>query len=139
MPIGVIKCCEEAGTKLMYIVSGEIEKDTLAKLDTPSDVSSFHFLEIDHIAQKLTVGTSTLLYGAVCLFKTFAFKTNLQLKKKKKNNNKKKKKQKKHGELKNISEDDGVEEQLDCTTPANNSVVGMVNMGPTIEFDTILS
>ena len=84
MPIGIIKCCEEAGTKLMYIVSGEIEKDTLAKLDTPSDVSSFHFLEIDHIAQKLTVGASTLLYGAVCLFKTFAFKTNLQLKKKKK-------------------------------------------------------
>ena len=63
----------------------------------------------------------------------------MQLKKKKKNNNKKKKKQKKHGELKNISEDDGAEEQSDCTTPANNSVVGMVNMGPTIEFDTILS
>ena len=32
-----------------------------------------------------------------------------------------------------------MEEQSDCTTPANNSVVGMVNMGPTIEFDTILS
>ena len=141
MPIGVIKCRGEAGTKLMHIVSGEIEKDTLAKLDTPPDVSSFHFLEIDHIAQKLTVGASTLLYGAVCLFKTFAFKTNLQLKKKKikKKNDKKKKQQKKYGELKNISEDDGVEEQLDYTTPTNNRMAGMVNMGPAIEFDTILS
>ena len=138
MPIGVIKCRGEAGTKLMHIVSGEIEKDTLAKLDTPPDVSSFHFLEIDHIAQKLTVGASTLLYGAVCLFKNFVFKTNLQLKKKKKKkkkNNKKKKQQEKCGELKNISEDDGVEEQLDYTTPTNNSMAGMVE----IEFDTILS
>ena len=84
-----------------------------------------------------------MLYGAVnnfYIFKTFAFKTNLQLKKKKikKKNDKKKKQQKKYGELKNISEDDGVEEQLDYTTPTNNRMAGMVNMGPAIEFDTIL-
>ena len=131
MPIGIIKFCEEAGTKLMYIVSGEIEKDTVAKLDTPLDVSSFHFLEIDHITQKLTVGASTLLYGAACLFKAFTFKKNLQLKKKKK--------KKKEGEIKNISRVEDAEQRLDYTTPVNKNMADMPNLGPTIEFSTVLS